>query len=332
MGTAGQTGNRAVGQSGNGRAVGASEARLPGRFVFLVVLSAGCGGGNVPLPQLLPSTIGDTSGLVARGEYIVRTLAVCGHCHAESPKDPDGPLSGGMTFRNWRLGTIRGSNLTPDSATGLGTWSDAEIVRAIRSGEDRDGHIIAPVMPYQWFQKMSDRDALAVARYLKQLKPVHNPLENKPNFAYQFAKSMFLKPKKVPRSLRAPARGPDANYGRYLTNNVSLCADCHTRRHGLQAAPDRNSLLAGDATPPSAFPANPSNITPDTLTGIGKWSEADFLRAMRTGITPAGDTLHPFMPWQQFKRMKEDDLRAIYLYLRTVTAIRNRVPRRRAQS
>jgi mono/diheme cytochrome c family protein len=291
------------------------------------LLFASCGGGNVPLPQLLPSTIRDTAGLVARGEYIVRSVAVCGHCHAESPKDPDGPLSGGMTFSNWRLGKVRGSNLTPDSATGLGAWSDAEIVRAIRSGEDHEGRLLAPVMPYEWFSGMSDRDALAVARYLKQLKPVQNPLRNRPNFIYKVAKAAFLKPKKVATSVRAPARQPDVAYGRYLATYVSLCADCHTRRHGLQNVPDMHSLFAGDATPPKAFPANPSNLTPDTLTGIGKWSEADFLRAMRTGITPAGDTLHPFMPWQQFKRMKEDDLRAIYRYLRTIPAIRNRVPR-----
>src|SRR5262245_31903114 len=318
---------------GNGRAVGqsGSQAIGNGRYaVVLVVLAAGCGGGNVPLPQLLPSTIGDTAGLVARGEYIVRTVAVCGHCHTESPQNPDGPLSGGMTFRNWRLGKIRGSNLTPDPETGLGAWSDAEIVRAIRAGEDRAGNIVAPIMPYEWFQEMSDRDALAIARYLKSQKRVHNKLENKPNFFYQLAKSMVLRPKKVKPNLRATARAPDVEYGRYLANHVSLCADCHTRRHGLQSLPDRHSLFAGDASPPKGFPANPSNITPDTLTGIGRWSEADFLRAMRTGITPAGDTLHPFMPWRQFKRMKEDDLRAIYRYLRTVTAIRSRIPKRRA--
>ena len=120
-----------------------------------------CGGGDVPLPALAPSTIGDTTGLAARGEYLVRTVAVCGHCHSADPRNADGPLSGGRAFSNWRLGTIRAANLTPDPETGLGAWSEAEIVRAIRSGEDREGHTLAPVMPYAWFRGMSERDALA---------------------------------------------------------------------------------------------------------------------------------------------------------------------------
>ena len=116
---------------------------------ILTLYLTGCGGSNVPLPDLSAAAIGDTIGLVHRGEYLVRNVAVCGHCRAVNPqRDSDGPLSGGTAFRNRRLGTIRAANLTPDSATGLGTWSVAEIVRAIRSGEDREGRELAPVMPY----------------------------------------------------------------------------------------------------------------------------------------------------------------------------------------
>ncbi|MGH7461534.1 MAG: c-type cytochrome [Longimicrobiales bacterium] len=283
----------------------------------------------MPLPELAPSAVGDTAGMVARGEYVVRTLAVCGHCHAASPqRNPNGPLSGGFAFRNWRLGTVRASNLTPDSATGLGAWSDAEIVRAIRNGEDRAGHVLAPVMPYEWFHEMSDRDALAVARYLRSQKAVHNEVVNEPNLAYRLAKVFMLGPKKSSGPQRAPARGATADYGGYLANHVALCADCHTRRHGLQQKPDRHSLFAGNSKPPAGFPANPSNLTPDSLTGIGRWSEADFLRTMRTGVDPVGDSLHAFMPWREYKRMSENDLKAVYRYLRTVPGIRYRVPER----
>ncbi|HEY0808651.1 MAG TPA: hypothetical protein VGD49_00765, partial [Longimicrobiales bacterium] len=97
----------------------------------LCLALAGCGGGDVALPDLSPARLGDTTGLTARGEYIVRNVAVCGHCHAADPqKNPDGPLSGGFAFKNWRIGTVRAANLTSDVATGLGTWSEAEIVRA----------------------------------------------------------------------------------------------------------------------------------------------------------------------------------------------------------
>ena len=87
--------------------------------------------------------------------------------------------------------------------------------------------------------------------------------------------------------------------------------------------------FAGDATSP--FPANPANLTPDDETGIGRWTEEDFLRALRTGVNPRGDSIHPFMPWRELRRMAEDDLRAIYRYLRTLPPIRNPVPEKEAR-
>ncbi|HYH80771.1 MAG TPA: c-type cytochrome [Longimicrobium sp.] len=296
----------------------------------LLVALAACGGGTVPLPELGPVAGADRAALVARGEYVVRNVSVCGHCHAADPKrNVDGPLSGGMTFSNWRLGTVRAANLTPDAATGLGAWSLAEIVRAIRNGNDREGHLLAPVMPYQWLSGMSDADALAVATYLKSLPPVSNPLTNRPNLVYRMARVLFLHPERT-RVAAAPPRGPTAEYGRYLADGPALCADCHTPRGGLQQAHDRDRLYAGDATPPKGFPANPANLTPDPETGTGRWSEDDFLRTLRTGVNPRGDTLHSFMPWREYRRMTDDDLRAIYRYLRTVPAQLNSVPRRAA--
>lgn len=294
---------------------------------LLIIALSACGGGNVPLPSLAPSDIGDTTGLVARGEYLVRDVAVCGHCHAKDPRDPDGPLSGGYAFRNWRLGTIRAANLTPDSATGLGAWTDAEVVRAIRSGDDRHGRVLAPVMPYEWFRGMSDRDALAIVRYLRTLPPVRNPVRNRPNLVYRLARIFVLGPTD-PRDPGPLRPGPTPEYGRYLANHVALCADCHTPRSGLQSRPDRDRLFAGDATPPSGFPANPANLTPEDETGIGRWTEADFLRTLRTGVNPRGDSLHVFMPWRQIRRMRDEDLRAIHAYLRTLPPIRNPVPHR----
>ena len=298
------------------------------KLVGVLCLSlAGCGGGDVALPDLSPARLGDTTGLVARGEYIVRSVAVCGHCHAADPqKNPDGPLSGGFAFKNWRIGTVRAANLTSDIATGLGTWSEAEIVRAIRNGEDYEGDLLAPVMPYEWFHEMSDRDALAVARYLKSLPAVRNEVKNDHNLIYGLAKTFFLKVKKDGDS-GTPRRGVTPDYGRYLANHVALCADCHTPRGGLQARPKMDKLFAGDASP-SSFQANPSNLTPDPETGIGKWSEVDFIRSIRTGTDPEGHKLDPFMPFQYLRRMTDDDLRAIYRYLRTVKPIPNKVPHR----
>ena len=298
-------------------------------LMICVSITLSCGHTRVPLPELRDVTRRDAAQLIARGEYIVRNVSVCGQCHAADPKrDADGPLSGGMEFRDWRIGTARAANLTPDATTGLGTWSDPEIVRALRNGQRKDGGLLAPVMPYEWFHQMSDDDALAVARYLRSLAPVRQEVTQSPNFWFKLGKLLFLRPL-APISASAPPAAATAEYGGYLAQHVGLCADCHTPRGGIRSTPDKNRLFAGMTDPPKGFPANPSNLTPDTETGIGSWSEADFLRTLRTGVNPAGISLHPFMPWRQVQRMSDDDLRAIYRYLRTLRPIRNEVPRRR---
>ena len=294
--------------------------------VAAVLSLTACSAGP-PLPGLDPAVTGDTAGLTARGEYIVRNVAVCGHCHAADPAEPDGPLSGGLAFRNWRLGTVRAANLTSDAVTGLGAWTEAEIARAVRNGVDRDGRVLAPVMPYAWLSGMSERDALAVARYLGTLRPVRNAVRQDHNLIYAVGDLLFLGPARSTRPI-APPRAASPEYGEYLALHVALCADCHTRRSGLRNEHDMEWLFAGNADPPDGFPENPSNITPENSTGIGTWDEEDFLRTLRTGVTPDGRELHPFMPWRQYRRMSDDDLRAIYRYLRTVRPVVSTIPKR----
>jgi mono/diheme cytochrome c family protein len=200
-------------------------------------------------------------------------------------------------------------------------------MRAVRNGVDRHGRVLAPVMPYAWFSGMSERDALAVARYLRTLQPVQNVVRQNHNLIYAIGELIFLGPEES-RQPHAPPRAATAEYGEYLALHVALCADCHTPRHGLRNEPDMERLFAGNADPPAGVPANPSNITPDNSTGIGTWGEEDFLRTIQTGINPGGRELHPFMPWRQLRHMSEDDLRAIYRYLRTVRPIVNEVPER----
>jgi mono/diheme cytochrome c family protein len=294
-------------------------------FVFVFgALALSCGHTQVPLPQLPQSIATDSTATIARGESIVRNVSVCGGCHGAEEKNPDGALSGGKEFHNWRIGTSRASNLTSDPETGLGAWSEAEIVRAIRNGQSRNGRLLSPVMPYEWLHEMSDDDAFAVARYLKTLPPVRNEVKQSPNFVFKLGKLLFLGPKPA-ISASAPPRGATADYGGYLSQHVGLCAECHTPRKGLLQNPDRSRLFAGASNPPKDFPAKPSNITPDPATGIGKWSENDFVQAMRTGKEPGGRSLHPFMPWPELKRMSDDDLRAMFRYLKTVPAVHNEI-------
>lgn len=288
--------------------------------IFLVVL--GCSHAQVALPTTPPVAQGQSVS-AERGEYLVRNVSVCGHCHSGDPKNADAPPSGGREFRNWRVGVARASNLTSDSETGLGAWSEAEIVRAIRNGQSRDGRLLAPVMPYEWLHGLSDDDAFAIARYLKSLPPVRHEVRQSPNLAFRIGRALLLRPKPA-MSVAAPAEGT-LKHGRNLALSAGLCADCHTPRTGLLAKADMSRLFAGTSNPPKGFPANPSNLTPDVETGIGSWSEAQFIQTMRTGVNPRGEHLHPFMPWPEMRRMTDGDLRAIYRYLRTTTPIRNLV-------
>jgi mono/diheme cytochrome c family protein len=300
----------------------------PKRSLLAVLVFAGlaCHRGQLPIPTLATPSV-DAGDLVARGEYIVRNAAVCAGCHAADRKDLDGPLSGGSEFKDWRLGTVRAANLTPDSATGIGTWSDGEIVRALRNGQSKGGRLLAPVMPYEWLHDMSDADALAVARYLKSRPPVRHDVGQSPNLFFKLGKLFFIGPKRgAPEP--APPRGPTPAYGGYLVQHVAMCVHCHTPSGGLRDKPDNDRALAGDASPPKGFPANPANLTPDSATGIGRWTEEEFLHTLRTGVNPRGDSLSSFMPWRQVRRMTDDDLRAIYRYLRTLPPIHNEVVRR----
>jgi mono/diheme cytochrome c family protein len=292
--------------------------------ILSAAMFVACRQATIPLPT--PDISASMSGndAIARGEYIVRNVGGCGGCHAGGQRQQDGPLSGGTEFKDWRLGTVRAANLTPDSATGLGSWNEAEIMRALRNGVRKDGRLLAPVMPYEFLHGMSDEDAYAVARYLKSQPPVSNAVRQNTNFFFGIGKLFFLGPVKG-TTILGPQRAATAEYGGYLVNHVATCGHCHTPRGGLRDSYDKRKAFAGDNTPPKGFPAKPRNITPDSATGIGRWSEADFVRTLRTGVNPAGDSLHPMMPWRSYRRMTEDDLKAMYRYLRTVPAIRNAV-------
>ena len=293
-------------------------------LLSLAIHAVGC---TSPYSRLLPERSAGAAEATRRGEYLVRTVSVCGHCHAEDVSDPDGPLSGGHAFESWRFGTYRAANLTPDSATGLGTWSVGEIVRAIRTGVDDEGRVLLPVMPYESLRGLSDADALAITLYLKSLKPVRHETPDDPDLALSLLGELLVRPAPpVTGPVEAPPRGATAEYGRYLANSVALCADCHTPRGGLREGFDRSKLFAGDPTPVADFPVPPSNLTPDSATGIGRWSEEEFLRTMREGVDPEGDSVNDFMPWREYRRMTDADLQAIYRYLRTLPPIRNEIP------
>lgn len=273
----------------------------------------------------LPVSAQDNDALVKRGAYLVNGPAACANCH--TPRNPDFSLkedmnlAGGFELVDPAF-DVFSANITPDKETGIGDWTDAQIIKAIREGVDKEGHIIFPPMPVPTYNNMSDDDVKAIVAYLRTIKPIHNEVHE----------STW----KIPQQAMPPAKGTPAPpvtdkvaYGSYLVNSVSHCFECHTTP-GADGVPDFAHHLGAGGMSIELGPnmvVKTANITPDPETGIGKWTDEQIKKAMTEGITPTGGHISPPMPFPWFKNMTPEDLDAIVAYIRTIPPISNKVER-----
>lgn len=276
------------------------------------------------------------SATIERGRYIFNVTWQCWNCHQAVSTDGNAPSSGGKLFdlrtTGPGFGVYYSKNITPDSATGLGRWTDGEIVQAIREGVNRNRKVLFPIMPVDWLKDLSDRDALAIVAYIRSMAPVRNKVpDNEQSF---FAKALLafrVMGPATPSGASAPPPALSAAYGRYVAQNVAGCADCHTPRNLQDGKFYLDSLMAGssfafgdaEGDRTSAYAAN---ITPDQGTGIGGWTETEFSNAVTAGQRPDGTVLTPHMPYAHYKFIAPDDLRAVYLYLRSLAPIQRKAP------
>jgi mono/diheme cytochrome c family protein len=259
-----------------------------------------------------------------RGREVFALAAGCG-CHTMNT----GPVGAGGAKIATPFGTFYGTNITPDVETGIGAWSDEEIDAAIRGGHARGKGAEAPVMPYNWYAGMSDRDAADLIAFLRTLTPVHR--ENTPHegelplsrWAYWGWRLLFFSP--PPRPAEAPVSGVER--GRYLADHVSLCADCHTPRT-LLGAVDTTRYMAG--TPDGPGGAVVPNITPHA-DGVADWDVADLANVLESGMMPNYDNVQGAMAdvvdgvggGAGYKDAAAADRLAIAEYLKTVPPIAN---------
>ncbi|MDX5438118.1 MAG: cytochrome c, partial [Pontibacter sp.] len=230
-------------------------------------------------------------------------------------------------------GTFYARNITSDKETGIGTWTDGEIYRAITRGVSRDGEPLFPVMPYKSYSKLTTEDAYAIVAYIRTLRPISHQV---PASAPDFPMNLILRTmptNDAPPALEKTALNDDVSRGRYLVT-VAACADCHTPQE--KGAPVAGKEMAGGAefNFPNGAILRSANITPDKETGIGTWTEEAFVKRFKTYEDPATtaaqlgpDDFQTLMPWKMYSGMKEEDLRAIYKYLRTLEPKTNRVQR-----
>jgi cytochrome c553 len=279
---------------------------------------------STPYPDVTAST---DSAVIARGHYIVRDVAPCAGCHgdpaqrAQYVSGADVPLVGGFDF-DIPPGQFYTRNLTSDSATGLGSVSDKAIARALRFGVGHDGRALLPFME---MQGLADDDLRAVVSYLRTQPAVHNQVPpHHYNILGKVVRATVLAKPVGPSAtpLAQAPHGASVETGHYLVESVALCWSCHTERSQMTGAftgPRYGGTTGFKESYDTLRSWSPPNITSDPETGrLGRMSEDQFVARFRQGRVLPGSP----MPWQAFSRMNEDDLRAIYRYLKTVPAVK----------
>lgn len=266
---------------------------------------------------------------VRRGEYLFN-VGGCFGCHTDTKNN--GPSLAGGRALGTPFGTFYGPNITPDMQYGLGRWTEADFMRAMRHGERPDGANLFPVFPYTSFTKIGDADLKDLWAYLRTVTPVAQPnRDHDVSFPFSVRAGMTVW-KWINFTSGAfqpdPARSAEVNRGAYLVQAVAHCGECHTPRN-IMGGLNASSAFAG--TPNGPEGERVPNITPHPDTGIGKWSAGDLLDLLKQGMTPDGDFVGGAMGEvvrNSTGKLGDDDLRAVIAYLKSLPPIDNKVPRK----
>lgn len=260
----------------------------------------------------------DPDALVTRGAYLVNGIVACGNCHTPRSADAtaveDMRLAGGFLIEEPAFRAYA-PNITQDIETGIGSWSDEEIIRAIREGVRPDGTIIGPPMPIPSYRGMSDSDVRAIVAYLRTVAPVRNVV----------SRTVYNIP--LPESWGPPlgtvadvSRDDSLAYGTYFGNALGHCMECHTPMS--EGAFDFSRTGAGGFVLHKPFglelAAVAANITPHPEQGIGEWTDDEIKRAITQGISSDGRKLAPIMAFDYYQNISEEDLDALIVYLRSL--------------
>lgn len=283
--------------------------------------------------------------VIARGEYLANHVAPCLDCHSKrdftkfsGPIIPGTEGMGGEEFSDKLLpgvpGVIYSRNITSDPETGIGTWTDDEVMRAITQGINKKGDTLFPIMPYVHYNHLAKEDLLAIVAYIRTLKPIKNKV---PDRKLMIPISMAYPAPALQKSVDGNMRPPESDvvkYGEYLTN-AAICSDCHTPM--VKGQYDFSRMFAGGNTfTPGTFKVTTANITPDSATGLGAWNEERFMNKFTVCREEKGYNYDPgksntIMPIVTYAGMSDNDLKAIYAYLRTVKPVKNLVVKYPAQ-
>jgi mono/diheme cytochrome c family protein len=296
---------------------------------------------NIAFPKTDPPLnvkVESTNARLERGKYLANHVTVCIDCHSErdwtkfaGPIKPGTEGSGGEVFdeKIGFPGKVTTKNLTPAN---LGSWSDGEIIRAITCGVTKDDKALFPMMPYPNYNKLSENDLYSIVAYIRSLEPKEKQI---PETELNFPLNLLVKT--MPLQSYTPAKEIDksnpAEYGKYLVTLAS-CSECHTQSEKGEPLPGMTFAGGAEFNFPGGV-VRSSNITPDKETGIGNWSKVDFFNRFRFYNNEAAHNVpvdiekefNTPMPWLMYAGMTDEDLGAIYEYLRTIKPVNSHVER-----
>lgn len=276
-----------------------------------------------------------TPSLLARGAYLFDHVTGCAVCHTPHDQttagahiDPARLGQGGVPFPLGPAGTLYADNITP---TALGTWTDGEIVRALRDGISKDGTPLFPLMPYLNYRSLAERDLRALVAYVRTLPPGGGPAPAR-DLRFPMSLIVRLMPSPAGPYEEGPPEDDPVARGRYLVMAAS-CGACHSPVDDRgRPIPGREFSGGNPFEMSDGWVARSANLTPDSVTGIGVWTRdrfVDFFAARAAAAERSahpGDRLSP-MPWAAFAGMTREDRAAIYDYLRTLEPVRHPVAR-----
>ncbi len=262
------------------------------------------------------AALGRAEAAVGDGERIF-TTAGCASCHAAPGAEGDARLilAGGLAFPS-DFGTFYAPNISPDPVAGIGRWSAADLLGALRYGVSRKGQHLYPALPYTSYQHMTEPDVAALYAYLMTLPPSEMASRtHEVGFPFSVRRGLGLwKLIYLRRSFVVEdVASAELERGRYLVEGLVHCGECHTPRDAFGGL-DRARWLAGAPNPTGkgTIPA----LTPDKL----DWSDQDVFLFLTTGLTPEFDTAGAQMAdvVENLAKIPEQDVRAIIAYLRAL--------------
>ncbi|MDD5361765.1 MAG: c-type cytochrome [Ignavibacteria bacterium] len=271
---------------------------------------------------------------LARGEYLVNHVAICVDCHsARDYSKFSGPIikgsegKGGEVFNKENIGlpgSVFASNITP---SGIGGWTDGELIRAITCGVNKKGEALFPLMPYMSYNGLTQEDLFSIVAYIRTLKPIENKVPGK---SLDFPLNIIVKtiPLENFSMENQVNKSNSIEYGKYLVQ-AAACFDCHTPQD--KGKPIAEKYFAGGMEfylPGGTIRS--ANITPDVSSGIGTWTKEQFIQKFKSfdsdsakNVSVGEKSFNTIMPWTTYAGMTKEDLGNMYDYLRTLKPVTN---------